>query len=853
MYLPGPVTSLQRHFQMPIGRQQLSKFGQMITSGHDLMVGYVEFLEAKKKEEFKITRCQPDSGKSIDCGEFYSIFEGTLVSNPRFHKKNSSSQNNNDHQDSSEEIWASWCGLNELPIEDPRQFSYPTNLYFRRVWPSLGSVIEIAEPEGHLCGQNAIFFSDDDTLYMVYERAGFQGLKDGAFAGTAGPHSARGLFEWQVYARTLDTKAGLVGDEIRLSSPLPTAYSRMARRPQLMALKNGQLIVGWDEWSAKQDKRNSNQTPFYQLAMSVVTRDGNQLSPGPVHYLEAPYGSTIQQGIKFLPTSNSVLAFFYWNTDQVLKHWSCRELKINKSNEIEQSKDCPYYDQFRFSDKASENQGAEFPNPIGIINDQLWILSRPSHGRFLHTSLQDKGQTLSLDEDGWGARDFYAEGLWLDDHLYILRRGAKDLWLEGFSVMAPKEEGKESKQPGLKETDLDKKNLNIKSSPLPSFPGVLFGDVHMHSAYSDGTGTPDEIYARAFQRGLDFAMLTDHDNIVGSRLFPSQYYEIMLITDFFDQLPQFTTIQAYEWTTPPIPKGFGHKNVYFKKRAPIPIYSFKHEFETTPKLYEALNTLGRKKEVFTAPHHTAWTGTDWENFDPQIQRHFEIASVHGIFEDKNDNPLKAYTRGDMDGMFARDGLKKELPFGFIAGSDGHGLLSHHGHGRHDFPWDQGLTGVYSQGNSRSQVFQALYDQKTLASTGTRASFQSWSVPNFKNISPSKKSKRKANQSYSLSEKKIKKILAQLQFHTRIEAEAEIKELILVVSGSLVWKSNRPFKAWQKHEVAVSWSEIPTSEQEHLMAHALQEKGLNFYFRAIVQKDNSDQIDMLFTSPQFWKF
>ena len=34
----------------------------------------------------------------------------------------------------------------------------------------------------------------------------------------------------------------------------------------------------------------------------------------------------------------------------------------------------------------------------------------------------------------------------------------------------------------------------------------------MHSALSDGTGPPDEVYARAFVRGLDFAVLTEHDN-----------------------------------------------------------------------------------------------------------------------------------------------------------------------------------------------------------------------------------------------------------------------------------------------------------------------------------------------------
>src|SRR5215210_1947668 len=45
--------------------------------------------------------------------------------------------------------------------------------------------------------------------------------------------------------------------------------------------------------------------------------------------------------------------------------------------------------------------------------------------------------------------------------------------------------------------------------PLHDLAGVL----HVHSTYSDGTGTVPEIAAAARANGLDFLLLTDHDTL----------------------------------------------------------------------------------------------------------------------------------------------------------------------------------------------------------------------------------------------------------------------------------------------------------------------------------------------------
>jgi hypothetical protein len=235
----------------------------------------------------------------------------------------------------------------------------------------------------------------------------------------------------------------------------------------------------------------------------------------------------------------------------------------------------------------------------------------------------------------------------------------------------------------------------------------------MHSAVSDGTGPPDEIIARAYARGLDFAVLTDHDYVIGARMMLSEHDEIQWLTDFFDARPDFVAIHGYEWTTLPYPRGAGHKNVYFRGHGPVPLIGSRRKAPSTKALQRAL----AEEAVFTAPHHTGWTGTDWERADPRIQRHVEIVSVHGAFEDPRTQPIP--TRAAKQGMFAVDGLKRGNRFGFIGGSDAHGILWHHGVGRRMDPWGHGLTGVIVDRRARTEVWDALYARRTFATSGAR--------------------------------------------------------------------------------------------------------------------------------------
>ena len=43
-------------------------------------------------------------------------------------------------------------------------------------------------------------------------------------------------------------------------------------------------------------------------------------------------------------------------------------------------------------------------------------------------------------------------------------------------------------------------------------------DLHMHTTYSDGKLTPEELVAKAKEAGLTYMAITDHDTVEGSAI-----------------------------------------------------------------------------------------------------------------------------------------------------------------------------------------------------------------------------------------------------------------------------------------------------------------------------------------------
>lgn len=86
--------------------------------------------------------------------------------------------------------------------------------------------------------------------------------------------------------------------------------------------------------------------------------------------------------------------------------------------------------------------------------------------------------------------------------------------------------------------------------PGPGTAGEMhfyFGNLHGHTEYSDGAGTPAESYAWARDTAdFDFFAVTDH----GEKLSPAEWEDTGAQADSFDSPGEFTALRGFEWSHP---------------------------------------------------------------------------------------------------------------------------------------------------------------------------------------------------------------------------------------------------------------------------------------------------------------
>jgi hypothetical protein len=566
-------------------------------------------------------------------------------------------------------VWLAWCGVKKLP----RRGTHRRNVMIRKISPKLGPVVRVSKPGTWSC--NPTLTTDKvGRLHVVWEE------------------------ETRIAYRRLSPKG-------RIESPIEyLSEGSLSRRPDIAACEEA-LYVAWD--SLVDEKPSGAEDPDYDVFLRSLSSD----KFGATVAVDQRAGIQAAPDLACAPGESVVVAYHNNHAHSLVKWWTIRRVKGSWIGELTAK------DPSDVKDPSGEVQGAEFP-ALAVMPGRLAVVSRPSQGAYLQTiDAAGISPVRKLNRHEWGARGMRAAvALAPDGSLLVVRRARDQSVLERITF-----EEEAAGFPVFRPVKDEKKVAPVKSTAVPVpdnarvWPGmrVYFGDIHMHSAATDGTGPPDEIYARAWVRGHDLAVLTDHDVLVGRRLFPSLQDEIAWITDVFNKKENFSTLHAYEWTTPALPKGSGHRIIYFRSHAPRPICGYKDRCSGTKKLNRAL----KKKRAIAVPHHTAWTGTDWENADEKIQRQFEIISVHGLNEHPGEQKIKS--RGQMKGMFAQDGLARGLKFGFVGGSDSHGLLWHHGIGRKRDPWACGLTGVMAKGNSREELYDAMYARRTFATSGAK--------------------------------------------------------------------------------------------------------------------------------------
>ncbi len=247
---------------------------------------------------------------------------------------------------------------------------------------------------------------------------------------------------------------------------------------------------------------------------------------------------------------------------------------------------------------------------------------------------------------------------------------------------------------------------------------VLWADLHGHSCFSDGTGTPEDYYDYARNvAALDVAVLTDHDHWGIRKLdtSPELWQRIRKATEAANEPGRFTTLLGFEWTS----WLYGHRHVlWFGDAADDAtrevISSVDAATDSPQGLWAALRAT--KARALTFPHHPAGEPVpiDWSIApDPEFEPVVEITSVHGTSEEPNGPRLIG---GARPGHFVRDALARGYRLGFVGSGDSHN--GHPGLVHLDGPCG-GLAAIVADDDARGAIYQSLHRRLCWATTGPR--------------------------------------------------------------------------------------------------------------------------------------
>jgi hypothetical protein len=242
----------------------------------------------------------------------------------------------------------------------------------------------------------------------------------------------------------------------------------------------------------------------------------------------------------------------------------------------------------------------------------------------------------------------------------------------------------------------------------PDDEKLFWGDLHTHTALSDGNGDPEDHFEIA-RSHLDFWAMADHayDEAVfsldyrkrgiGRQLLNDQWSHIQELCGAYEDPSRFVPFLGYEWTN----FRYGHHNVYYLEYdQPIRMPP------TLPELYAALNKI----DALVIPHHPGYPvgicGKDWDFHDERLSPFVEIYSLHGSSETPAGiQPL--LTPGSWMGPGGAEGYT----LGIMASSDSHG--------DHPGAYDLGLIAAYAKELTRPSLWESFQKRRVYAVTGDR--------------------------------------------------------------------------------------------------------------------------------------
>lgn len=241
---------------------------------------------------------------------------------------------------------------------------------------------------------------------------------------------------------------------------------------------------------------------------------------------------------------------------------------------------------------------------------------------------------------------------------------------------------------------------------------LLFGDIHGQSNMSDGMGELDHYYHYAMvDSDMDFCALTDHD-CYPDEATQAEWEWNRATRNLFNEEKDFSVLLAFEWTSNEYHHDFGHKNVYYPSSEGGLYTSLSEEGMNPDRLYASI----KKDGGLCIPHHPAadWgsvsAATDWDYYDPEVQRTVEIFSRHADYERTETRSRYTKNIAKFPRKCAQDALARGYRLGFVAGSDSHQME----HGK-----EGGILGAFMAENTSQALWNAIWNRKTYGTTGAR--------------------------------------------------------------------------------------------------------------------------------------
>lgn len=568
--------------------------------------------------------------------------------------------------------------------------------------------------------------------------------------------SARREKQWEIYVRAYTN--GSLGPEQRLTSN--TEYDF---RPAILADKSRRVWVAWERGTADKqveivaryladgkwsDELSIEERPGYSYRPAIVETPTGDIWFAWDH--AAGYNSDVyirkfsrgtlwpQVRVTHHPAFDNKPALA-WHDGKLWVAWATNrrgenDLGIIRYTMVRAFDGKKWYEPLSAMPgvdltSQAETQSYEFPtvrfDPFG----RLYLFTRHDHA--FSASFYEGGtwsENWNLDEAAWGIRGLYVNAVWTSDtELWLARRDRKSITLQKMVRLNPKQTQLKLKPVTQVSYPDSLVTVEEKGDRGPTSMGnfkVFYGDIHVHTAYSDGSGSFDEVYALyEYIYRRDFVAITDHDALrSGDNHFsPGEWAYLKALNEIYDKPGEFVTINAYEWThsTWSGPQDstarIGHKNVYFRGGEESPF--FNHHGSVAHDAVSLFRVL-HAADAIAFPHHPPWGGMTWEDHDPDIETNYEIVSIHGANEYMGNLPIPH--RGGMPGTLAQDGLEKGAVVGFVGASDSHGLYFHAHEGWREDPYKGGLTAVLLDGPlTRDNIWQALKARRNYATAGEK--------------------------------------------------------------------------------------------------------------------------------------